>query len=89
MKIVDKREENTKEKRLPEVGEIWQYKNTRDLFMRILDEEGRRALNHGHENNVLLYCVDLGKGDIKCITDDGRHGIYILDTELHILGEKE
>jgi hypothetical protein len=61
----------SKEKRLPEVGEAWKHEDLETVFLRIDDDKGREALGHSEERSeYAFYSTDLDTGDIVWTNKD-------------------
>lgn len=63
--------------RLPKVGEVWKHKNFPAVYMRIEDEQGKKALALGDRWSDRFYSVDLSTG--HCVhTGEGSDDIVVL-----------
>jgi hypothetical protein len=61
--FIDKKEETIK---IPEVGQAWMHKSGGEVYMRIVDHLGARALDHDlEEKKKYFYSVDLKSGYIR------------------------
>ena len=73
--IKDKTETN----RLPEAGELWMHGCTRSIvYMRINDEDGRRARHSGSPEGSLFFSVNMNNGKVTS-TGKNAHDIIILE----------
>lgn len=63
--------------RLPEVGEVWKHKNFHTAYMRIDDEQGKKALAIGDSWSDRFYSVDLSTGHCVHTTKD-RDDVVVL-----------
>lgn len=69
--------ENKKTQRLPEVGEAWTHPGSADVYVRINDKEGRRALDFEAPDDKILYSISLCSG--RVLTTDKTATCTILE----------
>lgn len=72
--------------RIPEVGEPWMHQGSNQVFVRISNREGRRAIHGNDEYNDehLFYSVSLKNGSIYN-TNKNKKDIIILQPETPIV----
>ena len=58
----------TSNDKLPEVGQCWSHPDTDEVFLRISDREGRKALEHANDRSDRMYGVCLQSGRVKHTT---------------------
>ena len=58
-------EKPEKKKAIPRVGECWRIEREKEIYLRISDEEGRKALIGCFAGPDYIYGVDLKTGIIK------------------------
>ena len=77
---------NSSAARMPEVGEPWMHKSRDEVFIRIPDKEGKRAIfgEYDYHDEHLFYSVSLTNGEIYN-SDRNRENIIILQPETPIV----
>lgn len=76
---IEVKEQQEKKARLPEMGECWRHRNSSNIYMRISDATGARALATIVEGN--FFSINLCCGDISAFPTAPSHllnGIEIL-----------
>ena len=57
--------ENKKTQWLPKVGEAWTHSDNAEVYIRISDEDGRKAIGHSERPvATIFYSLCLGSGSI-------------------------
>lgn len=56
---------------MPEVGQAWRHFDCIDVYLRIPDAQGRKAM--GHEHNECFYSVNMTTGGITTTRRDASN----------------